>query len=287
MDGLTAFINDAPLLLIAGLVFFAQCLMREAGGWIRRRVSAGSRRVAEEVSDKGYLLSGVLGLLALLIAFTFGLAVDRYEGRRHLVTEEANAISTAEMRVQLLPSPDGARLATCCGTTPGHARRTASPTRRTGRRWRARPPPGAAHCRPLRSRLWPRWRPRRWAPFVGASINSVLDIGVEREAMNDARVPLTILRGLVFYALLTAAILGYGLTGARARHRATTVMLFTLLTLAIVLILDLDRPQGGTIRIDQTPMTQLVAGFPPGTTGTESPQPSTLGTRRAASKGQT
>lgn len=264
MDGLTAFINDAPLLLIAGLLFVAQCLMREAGGWIRRRVSARSGESAEDVSDKGYLLSGVLGLLALLIAFTFGLAVDRYEGRRHLVTEEANAIGTAEMRVQLLPSPDGARLAVML--------------RDYARTREAYGLAGAAE-RPALARSSAAWRsalqtstlsslapiaPTALAAFVGASINSVLDIGVEREAMTDARVPLTILRGLVFYALLTAAILGYGLTGARARHRATTVMLFTLLTLAIVLILDLDRPQGGSIRIDQTPMTQLVAGFPPG-----------------------
>jgi hypothetical protein len=273
MDGLTAFINDAPLLLIAALLFLAQCLMREVGGWMRRRVSAEAGESTEETSDKGYLLSGVLGLLALLIAFTFGLSVDRYEGRRHLVTEEANAIGTAEMRVQLLPAPDGARLATMlreyartrvaygvadAKDRPVLARSSAA--RRSALQAATLTALAPVAATPL-------------APFVGASINSVLDIGVEREAMNDARVPLTILRGLVFYALLTAAILGYGLTGAKARHRATTVMLFTLLTLAILLVLDLDRPQGGTIRIDQGPMTQLVAGFPPGTQTEPQPTP--------------
>ncbi|WP_332658780.1 bestrophin-like domain [Brevundimonas sp.] len=263
MDGLTAFINDAPLLLIAGLLFLAQCLMREVGGWIRRRVSADAGESAEEVSDKGYLLSGVLGLLALLIAFTFGLAVDRYEGRRHLVTEEANAIGTAEMRVQLLPPPDGARLA---DMLRDYARTRAAYglADTTDRPSLARS--SAVQRSALQTAALSSLAPvstTALAAFVGASINAVLDIGVEREAMNDARVPLTILRALVLYALLTAAMLGYGLTGARARHRATTVILFTLLSLAILLILDLDRPQGGTIRIDQTPMTQLVAGFPP------------------------
>ncbi|KQY75433.1 hypothetical protein [Brevundimonas sp. Root1423] len=263
MDGLTAFINDAPLLLIAALLFLAQCLMREVGGWLRRRVSAGAGDSNEETSDKGFLLSGVLGLLALLIAFTFGLSVDRFEGRRHLVTEEANAIGTAEMRVQLLSGPDGGRLA---DLLRGYARTRAA----YGLAGAADRPALARSSAVQRSALQAAAlssltpiAPTPLAAFVGASINSVLDIGVEREAMNDARVPLTILRGLVLYTLLTAAVLGYGLTGARARHRATTVILFTLLTLAILLILDLDRPQGGTIRIDQTPMTQLVAGFPP------------------------
>ena len=263
MNGLTTFINDAPLLLIAALLFLAQCLMREVGGLIRSRVSARAGETAEESSDKGFLLSGVLGLLALLIAFTFGLSVERYEGRRHLVTEEANAISTAEMRVQLLPSPDGPRLTNMLQdyartrVAYGLADATGRPALS-----RASTAQRAALQTATLSSLAP-VSTTALAAFVGASINSVLDIGVEREAMNDARVPLTILRGLVLYTLLTSAILGYGLAGARARHRATTVILFTLLTLAILLVLDLDRPQNGTIRIDQTPMTRLVAGFPP------------------------
>jgi hypothetical protein len=243
MDGLTAFINDAPLFLIAALLFAALCLLREAGCSLRRRVVTEH----DESADKGYLFSGMLGLLALLIAFTFGLAVDRFEARRNLVVDEANAIGTAEMRTQMLPPPDGTRLTNML--------RDYARTRETY----GLSPPGdrptierASAAQPL-------------GPFVGQSINSVLDIGVEREAMNEARVPLTILRALVLYALLTAAMLGYGLAGPRARHRGTTVIFFGLLTLSILLILDLDRPQSGSIRINQAPMTQLVAGFPPRT----------------------
>jgi hypothetical protein len=91
----------------------------------------------------------------------------------------------------------------------------------------------------------------------------VLDIGVEREALNAARIPGIIIFILILYNLLTATMLGYALTGSRARQRLVTIMLFALLTLAIALILDLDRPQRGTIRVDQTPMRQLVEGFAP------------------------
>ena len=72
-----------------------------------------------------------------------------------------------------------------------------------------------------------------------------------------------IVASLILYNLLTAAILGYALTGVRARQRPAAAALFVLLTLAIGLILDLDRPQRGTIRVDQTPMKQLVEGFAP------------------------
>ena len=99
----------------------------------------------------------------------------------------------------------------------------------------------------------------------------MLDIGVEREALNAARIPGTILFSLIAYNLLTAAMLGYALTGARARQRPATIVLFVLLTLAILLILDLDRPQRGTIRVDQTPMQNQVNGFAPMPAGVPEP----------------
>jgi len=58
-------------------------------------------------------------------------------------------------------------------------------------------------------------------------------------------------------------MLGFALTGVRARQRPATIVLFVLFALAIVLILDLDRPQRGTIRVDQPPMQNLVDGFAP------------------------
>ena len=97
--------------------------------------------------------------------------------------------------------------------------------------------------------------------FVGESVNSVLDIGVEREALNAARVPATVLEALILYTVLAAALMGAMLAGSKARRRPQTAVLFLLLTLAILVTLDLDRPQRGTIRIDQTPMIRLVAGF--------------------------
>ena len=45
----------------------------------------------------GHIVSAALGLLGLLIAFTFAMAADRYEARRHLVMEEANAIASASL----------------------------------------------------------------------------------------------------------------------------------------------------------------------------------------------
>ena len=107
----TYFSQEQPLWLIGATLFAAQVVAREAGSLARRRIAGKADSPAEETSDKSLILSGVLGLLVLMIAFTFSLAMNRYETRRDLVVAEANAIGTAEVRVQLLASPQGAELA--------------------------------------------------------------------------------------------------------------------------------------------------------------------------------
>jgi len=49
----------------------------------------------------------VLGLLALVLSFTFAMALTRFEERRDGVLIEANAIGTASLRAGLLPAPHG------------------------------------------------------------------------------------------------------------------------------------------------------------------------------------
>src|SRR4051794_670555 len=63
-----------------------------------------------EHAQEGYLVGSMLGILALLMAFSFSMALDRYEERRHLVVQEANAIGTAYLRAQLLDEPYRGRL---------------------------------------------------------------------------------------------------------------------------------------------------------------------------------
>ncbi|MCE2988033.1 MAG: hypothetical protein LW830_09285 [Phenylobacterium sp.] len=56
-------------------------------------------------AGEGLIATSMVGLLSLLIAFTFSLALARHELRRTLVVEEANAIGVAYMRAQLLKEP--------------------------------------------------------------------------------------------------------------------------------------------------------------------------------------
>jgi hypothetical protein len=240
------------ILLLAGLI-----VAREVGLWLRR---PRDRNIPDD-SGHGYVVSGVMGLLALLVAFTFGLALERYQTRRDLVVAEANAIGTAEMRVRLLDPPHAARLSALYHDY-------AEVRLRYGLAGASDKPPLLRRSEALRGRIQAAAlagvRPIRTtalAALVVPAVNETLDIGAAREAAHAAQLPATVFVVLVVYALLAAAVLGAAVGRAARPDRTMTTLLFVLLTLAMSLTLDLDRPQAGSIRVSQAPMARLVASL--------------------------
>ena len=70
----------------------------------------GARAVGRGGGDVSTLEGAVLGLLALMIGFTFAIALSRFEARRDAVLNEANAIGTTALCARLLPAPYGAEV---------------------------------------------------------------------------------------------------------------------------------------------------------------------------------
>jgi len=93
-----------PLTVIA-LAILAALVVAATIGY-RGHVWLLQRAGESESESHDYLLSAVLGLLALLLGFTFSLALNRHEDRRNLVVQEANAIATAWLRTQILEPPN-------------------------------------------------------------------------------------------------------------------------------------------------------------------------------------
>ena len=97
------------------LVVLASMMLAALAGYSIRQLELHRARRRDEESDlsgsqESYLVGGMLGLLALLLAFSFSMALGRFEERRHLVIQEANAIGTAYLRTQLLDEPHRAQL---------------------------------------------------------------------------------------------------------------------------------------------------------------------------------
>src|SRR5215472_10883864 len=87
-----------PIFLISLVLLVAAT---EIGRWLGKR---GGRAEANVPTLEG----AVLGLLALMIGFTFAMALSRFEVHRDAVLDEANAIGSTALRARLLPAPNNA-----------------------------------------------------------------------------------------------------------------------------------------------------------------------------------
>ena len=92
-----------PLWSLFVLLLIGTLALEEAGFRIGRTRVAGGR--AESDATVGAVVAAVLALLGFLVAFSFGIVAARFDSRRHLVLEEANAIGTTFLRAEMLPNP--------------------------------------------------------------------------------------------------------------------------------------------------------------------------------------
>ena len=92
-----------------------------------------------------------------------------------------------------------------------------------------------------------------------SAVNAVLDTATVRETAIETRVPEFVLDLLIAYAAVSAFLFGYVMGAYGVHHRVASTLLFALLAMTIMLIIDLDRPQSGGIRVSQQPMVDLVA----------------------------
>jgi ABC-type Fe3+ transport system permease subunit len=92
------------LILIASVVLFLGAT--QIGLFLGRRAyqSGADEYKRSQIST---IQVAILGLLALLLGFTFAMSMSRYDKRKQMVLEEANAISTTFLRTQLIPEPQG------------------------------------------------------------------------------------------------------------------------------------------------------------------------------------
>ena len=229
-------------------------LAAEAGGWLGGR----KRRRSEEAQKApvGEIVAAMLGLLALLLAFTFSLAASRFDTRRGLVLDEANAIGTTWLRAGLLPEPHRAEIRKLL-----HEYLEA----RLGAVQSGRIQQGIARSEELQGRLWAeavavgqREPGSIMAGLFIASLNEVIDLHAKRVMFGlRTRIPVSIWAALYFVALLAVGAIGYhaGLTGTR-RFFAILPLVLTI-SAVLLLIADLDRPQEGLFKVSQQALADL------------------------------
>src|SRR5580704_13144792 len=87
--------------------FFAMWLAGQIGARLRKK----SLNLENDLrQDLDLVVTANLTLLALIIGFSFSMAISRYDQRKNYEEEEANAIGTEYLRAGLLPNSDAAKV---------------------------------------------------------------------------------------------------------------------------------------------------------------------------------
>jgi hypothetical protein len=250
-----SWLDMAPLWEI-GLLLLSALTMAVAIGYaaqsrLQRKTDVG----IEPPFGGAHLLSAALSLLALLLGFSFSMAMDRYDARRQLVIQEANALGTTWLRVQLLNEPDR--------TLMSDLLRRYIDARLVWSESAAETPPEIATVF-LQQQLWAATgvslrsdSPPLLSRGVMDSLNESIDLAATRTATRAAHIPDFVQGLLLVYAILSMAMLGTVLGNSLKLHLPQTALLLVLLTLAHLMVLDLDRPRAGSIQVSQQPMEDL------------------------------
>lgn len=183
------------LWLVALVLLVAMALSSLLGNFLRKRHLRENASDDEKVdSDGGFMLTSVLGLLALLVGFTFSLALDRFETRRVLVLEEANAIGTAYLRTQLLDEPHRARISRLLVEYTDNRLEIAKLPDADARRLVARNDGLANQLWIATVAAWPTIRGMDFSTSYLDSMNAVIDLNESRKISRQAKVPYEVYR---------------------------------------------------------------------------------------------
>jgi hypothetical protein len=240
---LIAFVGLALLLYELGFRF---------GRWRQERTPE------EKEGPTGMIVGSILALMAFLLAITMGLATDRFDARRAAVLAEANSIGTTFLRAGYLPEPASSRSQDLLREyVPLRiVPREATIEEITARR---------ADSDRILNELWSiaegLARKTPGSDVLGlyiASLNETIDVNTTRVTAGlVARVPQTIMLLLFFGTAVTFAMVGFNAGLTRRRSPVTVVVLVVVLGAVIALIVDIDRPVGGTLRTGQQPLIEL------------------------------
>jgi hypothetical protein len=212
-----------------------------------------------DTTHAGELQSATLVLLALLLGFTFAMAVQRYDTRREFVLQEANAIGTTSLRARFLPEPQRTEamglLREYVGTRLDFYRAGID---------RARLDAANAASDRIQQRLWDLATaavaadPRSVATglFI-QSLNEVIDDNEKRRAALENHVPEAVIWLLLLVAAVAMGFVAYGCGLAGRRRLAMNATFAMLITLVITVILDIDRPRRGLVKVNQDSMLRL------------------------------
>jgi hypothetical protein len=252
---------DVPSYVISLVLFLLMAAALQFG----RRL--GDRRKERENDDsKGHanaVQGSLLGILALLLGFTFSLSLGRFDQRSVEVVNEANAIGTAWLRTDLVSDTHRTQVKQLLYQY-GQIREETVQVSAADATQRAEL---IAKAESVFADLWriaateARETGTPVSMGVVASLNDMIDALATRDAAISRHVPELVLYLLFGTFVLLGGVIGYSSAITGVRPGVPVYSLMTLIIILVFLIIDLDRPRRGLIEVDQSKLISAVAAM--------------------------
>jgi hypothetical protein len=242
---------DTSSLTISVVLGISMFLIVLAGRQLKKRRIKKDAAFADE--SFGAVEGALLGLLALLLSFTFGMSNTRYENRYQAMVHEANCIGTVILRSDLLA--DSAAIAYkmyCKGYLQSRidlydAGRDREKYAEAGRKssvygdslWKLATATARSEDIVKRTDALP----------IVSALNDMFDAATSRGASIESTIPESILWLLFLLCCAAAFIIGYG--GKQTLSWILVAGFAAMVSIAVFAILDLDRPFRGLIKLDK------------------------------------
>jgi hypothetical protein len=226
------------------------------GRWI------GARRLAKDPEGAraglGAVEAAIFGLMGLLFAFSFSGAAGRFDIRRHLILEEANAIGTAWLRLDMLPTDHQPVLRE---TFRRYLDSRLAAYRKLRVDIRASEEE-VARATAIQGEIWTQAVAACRAPggqpaimLVLPALNQMFDIAAARTMAAKTHPPTIILTMLGVLPLASALLAGYAMAGSKAPSWIHMLVFALILAGTVYVILDLEFPRRGFIRVETADQT--------------------------------
>ncbi len=239
---------------IAGGLLFGLLVAMEVGFQCGRRVSRGIDPAAG--GQIGAIQGAIIGLLGLLLAFSFAAAGSRFLERQDLIVKEANAIGTASLRADLLDEPHRSGLRRALKRYTEHRIEAASRLRA------GLSDSDAAMVARFHQEIWAAASAgvaAKPATMLGVlpPVNDVIDLHTSRVFAGKKHLPMLVLGLLIACSVLSIGTIGFGCGTAGRRRISLTLPLTFLIWASLWITIDLDHPRAGLLRLSDEPLRAL------------------------------
>lgn len=239
-----SFLFDLDAGYIVVFLFFAMLLAINVG------YRFGVKKTKTD-SDNSGILSSLLGLLALILAFTFGMSGSRFETRKASLIDEANCIGTAILRADTYP--DSLKNAFKKDFAVYLSSRIAYfESDRNEEKINTSLRESAEISQTLWNRATQYSRDKNLflpSNMMIPALNSMFDAATTANEAYNANVPEPIVYLLLFFSIIISFYIGYS-SGFKKKIDRFYILGFCLLTSVVIYItLDLDRPRRGSINM--------------------------------------